>query len=559
MKECRFQLTYIADGQLHRTCGKAQEQQPFETEHFSLMTQYEKGRVRVRILPKEPVSFTQFEMVFRYPYQPDSRVFVNGYQSWTDSKEYFVTDRMTHLSPLSKAWIKEMSLDKSGDYTFHDYPKTSGVFHGYSYSYVRNGETVDLFGSMTERGGYTIFNFDCNRNLLIVEKDLEGVVMEEPYEAVDIVHLRGGFDQVFDRYFQLMEIPKPRVQHKCGYTTWYNYYPHINEKIVTDDLEALAKVPEQIDIFQIDDGYQTAVGDWLSTDPEKFPNGMKAVADQIHSKGMLAGLWLAPFGCEYHSTIAEKHPEWLIKNEKGKPVVAGLNCGGFYAIDFNHPEAAQYIRNCFDVILNEWGYDMVKLDFLYAACILPQYNKSRGQLMCEAMDFIRDCVGDKLILGCGVPLAPCYGKVDFCRIGADVCLDWKPTLHGYLTHREDATTKNAVNNTIFRRQLDGRAFCNDPDVFLLRDYNMQLNMTQRKIIAKVNKIFGNLLFISDNVDSYDAEQMAVFQDTLKTSDTKVLSAEYVKKDVVEVRFLEDGVEKHLRFNITDGALLEGEF
>ena len=58
--------------------------------------------------------------------------------------------------------------------------------------------------------GYTIFNFDCNRNLLIVEKDLEGVVMEEPYEAVDIVHLRGGFDQVFDRYFQLMEIPKDR-------------------------------------------------------------------------------------------------------------------------------------------------------------------------------------------------------------------------------------------------------------------------------------------------------------------------------------------------------------
>ena len=39
MKECRFQLTYIADGQLHRTCGKAQAQQPFATEYFSLMTQ----------------------------------------------------------------------------------------------------------------------------------------------------------------------------------------------------------------------------------------------------------------------------------------------------------------------------------------------------------------------------------------------------------------------------------------------------------------------------------------------------------------------------------------
>ena len=146
MKECRFQLTYIANGQMHHTCGKTQAQQPFETDYFSLLTQYDGGRVRVRILPKEPVSFTKFAMVFRYPYQENSRVFVNGYQSWTDSREYFVTERMTHLSPLSKPWIQEMSLDKSGDYTFHNYPKESGVFHGYSYSYVRNGDTVDRAG-----------------------------------------------------------------------------------------------------------------------------------------------------------------------------------------------------------------------------------------------------------------------------------------------------------------------------------------------------------------------------------------------------------------------------
>ena len=84
-------------------------------------------------------------------------------------------------------------------------------------------------------------------------------------------------------------------------------------------------------------------------------------------------------------------------------------------------------------------------------------------------------------------------------------------------------------------------------------------MTQRKMIAKVNKIFGNLLFTSDNVDRYDAEQMEVFRDTLKESETQVLSAEYVKKDIIDIRFLEDGTEKHLLFNITDGELLEGEF
>ena len=91
--------------------------------------------------------------------------------------------------------------------------------------------------------------------------------------------------------------------------------------------------------------------------------------------------------------------------------------------------------------------------------------------MCDAMDLIRELCGDKLILGCGVPLAPAFGKVDFCRIGADMALSWgkKPF------SREDVSTKHALLNTIFRRELDGRAFLNDPDVFLLRDNNIKMS------------------------------------------------------------------------------------
>ncbi len=35
---------------------------------------------------------------------------------------------------------------------------------------------------------------------------------------------------------------------------------------------------------------------------------------------------------------------------------------------------------------------------------------------------VRECCGDKLILGCGVPLMPAFGKVDYCRIGSDISL-----------------------------------------------------------------------------------------------------------------------------------------
>lgn len=150
-----------------------------------------------------------------------------------------------------------------------------------------------------------------------------------------------------------------------------------------------------IDIFQIDDGYQSATGDWLSIDNKKFPNGMKSVADKIHSTGMLAGLWLAPFGAKFTSKTATQHHDWLIRKKNGHPVTCGINWGGFYALDIEVPEVKNYIKHFFDVILNDWGFDLVKLDFLYAAAIIPNHGKSRGQLMCEAMDFLRECVGEK--------------------------------------------------------------------------------------------------------------------------------------------------------------------
>ena len=79
--------------------------------------------------------------------------------------------------------------------------------------------------------------------------------------------------------------------------------------------------------------------------------------------------------------------------------------------------------------------------------------------MCEAMDFLRECVGEKMILGCGVPLMPAFGKVDYCRIGADMGLRWKVP---FFSNREFISTYHTLGNSIFRRQLDGRAFYSDP-------------------------------------------------------------------------------------------------
>lgn len=524
--------------------------------HFTLETEEQNGRTTVALDAKMPITVDKLQIFLPYSFSQQQRIFVNGYQSWTDSREYFIDEKMNGLSRFAEKYIhnplvKKIGLGKSGDYFICDYPREKGVFYGFSYGYVRNGKDIVIFGSLSERSGFTIIRFDVPRSRIVIEKDLAGVVFNGRNTVADFAVISGEYDAAFDRYFDMMNVRSLQNEQKCGYTTWYNYYGGVTEEIVFRDLEALSALDEKVDIFQIDDGYQKAIGDWLDTKEKKFPSGMKKIADAIHKKNMLAGLWLAPFSVTRQSSVYKEHREWLISDEKGKPYVAGHNWGSFYAIDFYNKDAAQYIKNFFSVILNDWGFDMVKLDFLYAACVLPIHNKTRGEVMCDAMDFLRDCVGDKMILGCGVPLMPAFGKVDFCRVGADVALNWNCRKY---TIREDVSTPNTVNCTIFRRHLDNRAFLNDPDVFLLRDNNINLSFEQRKLLAKINSIFGKLLFVSDNVNDYSREQMSVFLDTIRKKDVKIISAEYIEKDIINIEYICNGEKTQLRFNSETGIV-----
>lgn len=547
MEKFKLQLEYKVGKTVYST-------NLFETEHFKITYQAFCDHLVLNLHAAMPLTVRRLSVTLPYAFMQNDRVFLNGYQSWTDCREYFTDDKPPCLAPYVKPYVMATSARASGDYTFVEYDKRPGHFHGFSYGYVRRAESYDLFASLNERTGYTIFRFNCPDNTVTVEKDLEGVTFTGDYEVLNFVHLSDTEDAVFDKWFKLLGISKATAPVKNGYTTWYNYYPNINETIVNNDLDALSKVDAEIDIFQIDDGYQTNVGDWLSVDVKKFPCGMKVIADKIHKKGMQAGLWLAPFAAQYVSEVAKAHPDWIIRHKSGKPVRCGLNWGGFYALDIENPEVREHIRHFFDIVLNDWGYDLVKLDFLYAAAIIPNHGKTRGQLMCEAMDFLRECVGEKQILGCGVPMMPAFGKVDYCRIGADMGLSWHRTTK---SHREDVSTIHALGNSAFRRQLDGRAFRNDPDVFLLRENNMHCKFAQRKIIATVNKLFGSVLFTSDTVSDYNQLQMQALLKAFRKDDIEILRAEFSaeQRNALEIDYIENGEKKFFRFDLQDGKAL----
>lgn len=544
-----FSIKYRANGQ-NFTADSS------KTEHFDLNIKNEKQQLYVSILPKTQINIDEFYVKLKYSYKDSDRIFVNGYQSWTDSLEYEPKGKMNELSRLTefftkKTPLKNIGMVKSGDNLFHKFPRNQGEFYGWSYGYVRNGNHIDLYGSLSERSGFTVVTFDVNNQCVTLGKDLEGVTFSKETELLSMTVISDEYEKAFDTYFEQMDVVCRENKRRNGYTTWYNYYGGITENDVNRDLKSISKLDTRVDCFQIDDGYQRAIGDWLVTDSKKFPSGMKKIADDIHSNGMIAGLWLAPFAGVPSSNLFKEHKDWFIKGKNGKPYNTGHNWGGFYSLDIYNEEARAYIKHVFDVVLNVWGYDLVKLDFLYGACVLPIHNKTRGEIMCDAMDLLRECCGDKLILGCGVPLMPAFGKVDYCRIGSDIALNWKQRKN---ITREDVSTPHAVCNTIFRRHLNGRAWMNDPDVFLLRDTNIKTTFEQRKLQSKINSLFGSLLFISDNTDEYSTNQLKALYDAFADRDVVIKRAEFTDKNIIETEYTENGVEKMLKFDVQNGIL-----
>lgn len=461
---------------------------------------------------------------FSFDFKKDDKLFLNGYQSWTFSREIPVGYKNKIMKYCPRFLDKKFGFSMYGDGFFYNPPRKRGVNHGYSYAYIRRGEEYILIGSLAENTGFTRIIFNAKENTVALEKDCSGRIFKGEYTVFDVAIIRGSEKEVFDGWFNLLGVKRLTSERKTGYTSWYNYYQNISEEILLNDLSAMRSLSQKPDVFQIDDGFETKVGDWLSVDGKKFPRGLKPIAEEINKEGYTAGLWLAPFVCEKESELFSSHSDWLLKDGRGNPVYTGCNWSGMYALDFYNPEVKEYVKKCIEHY-KSMGFKLFKLDFLYAVCVMPRDDKTRAEIMCEAMDFLREVCGDCAILGCGVPLASAFGKVEYCRIGMDMSLEWDDKAYMRIFHAERPSTKRTILNTVYRRQLSSRAFLNDPDVFLLRDYNVSLSDKQKEALAAVNGLFGGVLFASDDFSRYSEKQKALYDVILSLYKAEDISVE----------------------------------
>lgn len=543
----KLSIKYYLNNVLHTLESDLEKDIARQDDNVGFFCEWTNENLKIKVYPKKEIIVEDIRVSFENELTLEDRIFFNGYSDWTYSYE---SDKNTinpgiNNIPLKFIALKKFFFDRYGDYNFAEYPNKKGYNHGWSYLYIRNGLNYVLYGSLNEDFSFTRFIYD--NGMMSIVPDLKGFKTSDSFIAINICVLNGSEEEVFDKYFELLDISKPTASPIVGYTSWYNHYQNISEDIIKNDFEGIEKLPNKIDVFQIDDGWETFVGDWLDVDTNKFKNGLKPTVDLIHEKGMKAGLWLAPFSAEKKSKLYTEHPDWFVLGKDGKPYECGGNWSTFCGLDIYKIEVRQYLKKVFDTIFNVWGFDLVKLDFLYSCCVLNRPDKPRGLIMAEGMNFLRDLCKDKLILGCGIPVASAFGKVDYCRIGCDVSLSYDDVFYMRNMHQERNSTKHTMIDTIYRRQLDKRAFLNDPDVFILRDDNVKLTSEEKEKLAIINGLFGSVLFMSDDASKYDETKLNLYKKVIELKD-KWTSVDLIDNAVI-VKYTYNDNEEEVRINL----------
>ncbi|TGM61669.1 glycoside hydrolase family 36 protein [Leptospira adleri] len=344
---------------------------------------------------------------------------------------------------------------------------------------------------------------------------------------ISVVRFSASPEAFLKKYFSELgkahKVKLSSTQVPTGWCSWYHYYTKISEKIILKNLALVKEKKLPIQFFQIDDGYQKEIGDWLTTN-DKFPGGMRLLAEEIRREKLTPGLWLAPFLVRKKSEFFQKYPEAVLKDRDGKPVPALWNplwgMDYTYCIDVTHPTSRDFLENVFRTLVKEYGYPYLKLDFLYAA-LLPGWTYDRGvsphKRYADTIRFIRKVVGkDVFLLGCGAPTYPSIGLFDAMRISCDVAPFWGREKKRILANDKHALcTERALINDITRASMHRNLWYNDPDCLLVRESKNQMTPAQTQFMASVMAVSGGMILVSDDLALIGEERLSLLKKTLE--------------------------------------------
>lgn len=305
-----------------------------------------------------------------------------------------------------------------------------------------------------------------------------------------------------------------------GWNAWNTFGADINEQLIRDTADIM------VEKGLLDLGYEYLVIDdcWslkerdengrLVADPEKFPNGMKAVADYVHSKGLKFGM----YSC-----------------------VGNLTCAG-YPGSFEHEfvDAATFA---------EWGIDFLKYDSCYHSDIIHRKYLYRRM---------------------GLALKNCGRDILFsaCSWGADNTIEWirETGANMWRSTGDIFDTWESVKKLTEKQDsilpYGGAGCFNDMDMLVVGMYGkgnvglQGLNDTQYKTHFSIWALLGSPLMIGCDLRNINKETL----DILSNKELIEINQDADCRQVIKLSLLHssDEIKAYARF-LENGDIALGFF
>ncbi len=185
--------------------------------------------------------------------------------------------------------------------------------------------------------------------------------------ALYVARSQDGFNGLSHKFHdhvrrRLLRFPDPDKPRPVIVNTWEALYFDHNWQDLSQLVDAAKTVGAER--FVLDDGWfrgraddRAGLGDWFA-DADKYPTGLKPLADYVRQNGMEFGLWVEPEMVNPASQLLRDHPDWILSLPP-YPTLEGRNQ---LVLDLSNGDVVSYLFACLSDLISENGIAYLKWD-----------------------------------------------------------------------------------------------------------------------------------------------------------------------------------------------------
>lgn len=335
------------------------------------------------------------------------------------------TPDQVNSDPLPSLRLRSMRLDENSQQQIGSSGRSSQDSMGWfvlAAPSLREG----MFGGLEWSGAWQLNvsraggNTEIRAGIGEIRKSLApGEAFQSPRRFLGFY--RGDLDEAANASHQFarkyLMRPRPANFPWTQYNTWFAYYTDFDETSLKAEVDSAKDFG--LEVFYVDAGwyegsprkadFSFGLGTWREN-REKFPSGLRAFSDYVHSKGMKFGMWVEPerVDLRYVGPGKEIPVEWLAPGVDPRSPIEPeepTDAASAAQICLGNRQAREWMKGWLSRIVRDYQLDWLKWDYnIWMSCDLPgtvgDGNYAHVMGLYEVLDYLHEQFPNLIIENC---------------------------------------------------------------------------------------------------------------------------------------------------------------